>query len=126
MHGLVAMVWVRTRRRWGGWLALAALMLQLALSFGHVHAEDMPVRGGAVAVQTAGGGNADGSDDKHHRHGDCAVCVAIHIAATGLASKPPRPAMPALYAPSWLTVSDVGPTAPKSRQPFQARAPPQG
>src|SRR5262245_62321691 len=34
------MSWFRTRARWGSWLALFALALQLTLSFAHVHLGD--------------------------------------------------------------------------------------
>ena len=38
---MTTMRWFRTRSRWGSCLALVALALQLALSFGHIHLKDV-------------------------------------------------------------------------------------
>ena len=46
------MRWVRTNRRWGTWLALAAMALQLVLSFGHIHLEKL-ASGSAIASMAA-------------------------------------------------------------------------
>src|SRR5262245_32631294 len=45
------MGWLRSRSRWGSYLALFALAFQLALSFGHVHIEGgEPLSGHASAL----------------------------------------------------------------------------
>ncbi len=44
------MRWSRINRRWGGRLALFALALQLGLSFGHIHAEDLGLATSTNAV----------------------------------------------------------------------------
>ena len=43
----------RIGRKWGGCLALFALALQLILSFGHVHTEDLGLAAPAEAVSIA-------------------------------------------------------------------------
>src|ERR1700738_4386137 len=44
------MRWVRTNRRWSTWLALAAMTLQLVLSFGHVHLEKFAAGSAIVSL----------------------------------------------------------------------------
>src|SRR5258708_34669461 len=54
------MLWVRTNRRIGAAVALFALAVQLALSFGHVHLDKAALFAPAAiaAPQTASGGRA--------------------------------------------------------------------
>ena len=48
------MRWVRCNNRFGSWLALAALALQIVVSFGHVHL-DRVAPSAAVAVAGCAG-----------------------------------------------------------------------
>lgn len=120
------MGWVRARRRLGVWLALFALALQLVLSFGHIHAEDFAAPNpGVLTLAAADGGPAD--DDDHHGagHADCAICAVIHLAGTLLLPPPPLVQLPAAESLAWLAAIDRQDAVRASRQPFQARAPPQ-
>lgn len=116
------MGWVRAWRKLGGWLALLALALQLALSFGHIHAEDFA----APKLAAADGGPADDDDHRGAGHADCAICAVIHLAATLLLPPPPPLVqLPAAESLAWLAAIDRHDAARTARQPFQARAPPQ-
>lgn len=124
------MDWVRTQRTWSGWLALAALVLQLTLSFGHIHAEDFPGIGGGVTAGQAAAlhadGDAGGDNDRSIRHADCATCATVHLAVAPLPAPPSQAPWPARNAHDWRAASDAYDVAQASRQSFQARAPPRG
>jgi hypothetical protein len=76
------MRWVRTNRRCGSWLALAAMALQLVLSFGHLHLDKFA--SGSIAA-TAADAKAPASKPSPAQHpandGDdyCAICATIHL-----------------------------------------------
>ena len=82
-------------RRFGSWLALAALALQLVVSFGHVHLDGVHRTYPALAVSGSGAqasqlpaphpGN-DADDDY------CAICATIFLAANSFL--PPAPQLP--------------------------------
>src|SRR5258705_9947056 len=88
------MLWVRTNRRIGAAVALFALAVQLALSFGHVHLDKAALFAPAAiaAPQTASGGDAPPDPDRRPGPGDF---FAI-FATPRLASNPllPEPAPP--------------------------------
>src|SRR5258705_9896143 len=72
------MLWVRTNRRIGAAVALFALAVQLALSFGHVHLDKAALFAPAAiaAPQTArGGGAPPGPDPPAGRGGFCRDCA---------------------------------------------------
>jgi hypothetical protein len=121
----VAMGWVRTRRKLGGWLALFALALQLALSLGHIHAEDFAPKPGLATLAHADESPAEDGDHHGLGHADCAICAVIHLGATLLLPVPPQVPLPATDNFAWLAATDRHDLPRASRQPFQARAPPQ-
>ena len=111
MHcrGQVLFGWprLRARREWGRgeadqcigfaqtsnrrtWLALIALTLQMAVSFGHMHRDDLglpPVikAGQALALTDATGAPAGPADEDHHPASDhyCPICASIALIGTG-------------------------------------------
>jgi hypothetical protein len=116
------MGWVRNRRRFGGWLALFALALQLALSFGHIHPEDFAAANpaGVAAAHSGSVPSAPVGD-----HDDCPICAAIHLAGTLLLPAPP--AIPLAVIPAFTRIDAPAPSepAPAPAQFFQARGPPE-
>jgi len=123
--GVSPMRWVRSSRRFGAWLALAALVLQLAVSFGHVHLDGAP-RAAIVDAAAAAPGSAPLPDQQpgDHAHDYCAICAAIHLAAGVFV--PPAPQVEAPFASQPIEHIDRVTTAFVSarRAPFQSRAPP--
>jgi hypothetical protein len=87
-------------RRCGVYLALAALTLQLALSFGHIHAHDIATpqithsKAGAVS-SWHGPAKLEAStqlpsklaDDDEH----CPICFSSFLLSTSFVPDPPRP-----------------------------------
>ncbi|MGO9360254.1 MAG: hypothetical protein ACLP1D_21720 [Xanthobacteraceae bacterium] len=111
-------------RRIGSYLALTALVLQIALAFGHFHA-DGSVR--PVAARAAGTelsrplpAQLPGDADEY-----CAICASIAVASS--TSVPDAPQLP---SPADFDRIDRSPVAAISsvfdarRTPFQSRAPP--
>jgi hypothetical protein len=87
------MRWFRRHVRHGSWLALVALVINLTLAFGHVHAVggNAPERSGVLMAAIAG---VDGSQNRHHpsdSHPDylCPICMATAVMGNGLAPTPP-------------------------------------
>jgi hypothetical protein len=120
------MSWVRRRRRFGGYLALAGLVLQLALSFGHVHLGD--INGNARSVIVWANAPASPSSPAKHPSNDaddyCAICATMHLASTSLL--PDAPLLPppfGLQSVEHFNHVAIIFVAPR-RTPFQSRAPP--
>jgi hypothetical protein len=122
------MRWVRTKRRSGAWLALAAMALQLVLSFGHIHLEDLKGGGNGVvtaaaskaasAHQDPAGGPAGDADDY------CPICAVLHLAAASFV--PDAPVLPVPFAFHAIAHASQPTFASVllRRAPFQSRAPP--
>ena len=112
---------IRQWRKTGAALGLFALVLQLWLSFGHVHAEHVA----AAQIETAALAAPSGHDDDATLHRDlCAICVTAQ-----LLSSSPVPSAPVLTDLPAIAVADHAPlvgrstpaTAPRR---FLARASP--
>jgi hypothetical protein len=112
-----------TRLRLSGWLALFALAIQFAVSFGHMHRDEFVHgrRGTTVLTQGAGGAGAplDGDDDL-----TCDICANVHLAGTLLLPAPPAIALPAEIAIGRLTAAEHTATPPAVALAFNARGPP--
>jgi hypothetical protein len=120
------MTWVRGRLRFGSWLALVALAIQLALSFGHIHAEDFATTADnqtSINVDHAGGGSSD-SDHHDLDHHDCDICATIALLATLVISSPPALTVLATHSVVSHVVVENRRQVPATSRPFQARAPP--
>jgi hypothetical protein len=118
------MHWFRARQSLSSYLALFALALQLALSFGHVHLDDLALgKTPITAAQKASDLGTPGGTVPDRDEG-CAICAVIGLAGTPLL--PDAPALvfadsqhPAVFSELIaLFVSDP------RREHFQARAPP--
>lgn len=119
----------RYHGRVGSWLALAALALQIAVSFGHVHLEGIARSDPAPFASATGGRNSQsvlahqpgttGDEDDY-----CPICASIYLTANSFV-----PAAPLLPLPSLSdAVEHFSRNAPVfdvlRRLAFQSRAPP--
>ncbi len=120
------MRWVYNRRL-GSWLALAALALQLVVSFGHVHLDGVhrtypaPAVSGlaAQASQLPAPHPGNDADDDY-----CAICATIFLAANSFLPPAPQLPVPFVSRPiEHFARVAVGFIVPR-RAPFQSRAPP--
>jgi hypothetical protein len=121
------MHWVRTKGRCGSWLALAAMALQLVLSFGHVHLEKLSTDS-AVASIAASQAPSPQQGPAQHPAGEaddyCAICATMHLASSSFL--PDAPQLPVPFGSrtiehfSYFNFTFVSP----QRAAFQSRAPP--
>jgi hypothetical protein len=140
------MGWVRIHKRYGAWPGLAALALQLVLSFGHVHIGNVHIGGAVEALgiaaakslynshrQSAGVTLAQApqkspAQNSHRNSGDdddyCAICASIFLASTASAAQPPQLPVPLGFERvAQVFASERGISASRPTY-FQSRAPP--
>ena len=126
------MRWFRKHIGQGSWLALVALAVNFALTFGHVHALDghdterpliLAIAAGDSGQSHSGQSQSNPSD--HHADYNCPICMAVTIMGTALGSTPPA-ALPIELAEVRIDRAiDQRLSAPQSpRASFQSRAPP--
>lgn len=120
------MQWFRSRIRFGTRLALFAFAIQIALSFGHVHADGLVAHSSKSAVSASAAVPAGIGDPI--RNGladfDCPICALIQMVSASAPATAPTMALPAMVTPLWLEApSAVALTGPTHRA-FEARAPP--
>jgi hypothetical protein len=120
------MNWFRRTSSFNGHLALFALVVQLVLSFGHVHLDQHGVANSAAASKIA-----NVSDSEQVPVGNvpdsyefCAICAIISLSGSLVVPEPP--ALVVFTTPSETLVLDRGVVlvARYERAQFQARAPP--
>ena len=93
------MDWWRSRRRRGAGLGLLALLVQIALSFGHLHLQDIRPASAQFAATATQPAQVDPGPARRHvppglPDDDCPLCIAVHMAASGLLSVPPAMNIP--------------------------------
>jgi hypothetical protein len=119
-------------RQCGAYLALVALALQLALSFGHLHPRDISASGIALAKASADGwhqARVEVSKQSPSKLADdddlCPVCISGFLLSTSFVPDAPQPpvsfAFESIDHHFALTIALV---AAIRRTPFQPRAPP--
>ena len=118
------MNWFRTHVKSGSRLALLALAIQFALSFGHFHAE-MVRAAPVLQAALADAGVQSPADHDTDRHGtDCAICAVLSLANNFLSATPPLLELPqavALVPPAGRAeFAHLG----SAYTAFQSRAPP--
>jgi hypothetical protein len=122
------MGWFRTNRRGGGALALLALLIQLAVAFGHVHARPAQVSALAapIAAVLATSPAGDPALDPDHPAAGlaCDLCAILSLGST--ADTPQAPVVLALprvaASPVWHAGANV--VVARRHLAAQSRAPP--
>jgi hypothetical protein len=114
------MRWFRTNVRAGTWCALVAMALQLALTFGHVHASV----GSAASPQLTAQGLLARTDGPRvplkPLIDHCATCAVIHMAGAGVPPAALSLPLPRPVAAARLSFS--GNSEPTSSRPLRVRA----
>jgi len=127
---LTTMSWFRSRSRFGSYLALFALAFQLAVSFGHVHVDEIarPTAGGAAFASTQSGDkvNAPSSPAGREDVADdcCPICTLIHFAGAMVPAETPPLPLPNMFGHLRLAAAVAFGLATSQTALFQARAPP--
>ena len=118
----------RSRRRFGAALGLFALLLQLALTFAHIHPDDLFPSASGAAAQVADGSQAGGRDPDRSTpgapHDDCPLCAVMHLAGTIVLPDAPALAVPTQFTTADFAATEFAPLFIPRRLPFQTRAPP--
>jgi hypothetical protein len=121
------MRWFRANAKFGGRLALFALALQIALSFGHIHREDIygPARATAAIAAAAVADNSAPSD-RSSKHSDdyCAICATMSLLGSSFVATAPQLPLPVVshFIDHVDRVAAI--FVPTRRASFQSRAPP--
>jgi hypothetical protein len=123
-----SMRWIHgTNKRWNTWLALAAMALQLILSFGHIHLEKLTSGSFIARVTTSKAPSSQQIPTQHpanEAEDFCAICATIDLASSSFL--PDAPLLPVPFASR--TIEHFGSfnsifVSPQ-RAAFQSRAPP--
>jgi hypothetical protein len=126
-----SMNWFRSTIRPFAQLALFALAVQMVVSFGHMHRDDLglpPLATGHWAYFPSGvaqvlTGPAD--RDQYPLSDDyCPICASIALLATGAPPLPPVTVAPPLISLVWSSPFSLYLAATQATFSFQARAPP--
>src|SRR4029077_3801976 len=119
------MHWVRKNCRLGSWAALFALCMQLALSLGHIHLEDIQAspKAAAAQLQDQAGGPAD-DDHGKPEHDFCAICAALSLTSSSVLPTVSLLPVPAYRPYEWVSDFRTAQVSSDFHFHFQARAPP--
>jgi hypothetical protein len=116
------MKWFRSNIKQGARLALLALVVQFALSFGHFHAVAAPT---APELQSAQQRQPASDHDSDRQQGDaCAICAVVALANTALLATPPVLPLPQAVQPKCPATDVAFIHLNSARGAFQPRAPP--
>jgi hypothetical protein len=122
------MVWLRSRLKPSSYVALFAMALQLALSFGHIHLDYVSAGSGQTSVQRAASATLAGlraADELPAQPGDeCAVCALIALANSLIMPLPALLPVPMQFAVAQHEAALVFHLTAVTLRSFQARAPP--
>ena len=129
------MRWFRTRSRQVSCLALLALAMQLALSFGHIHVREVvgetysaaSIEASALAsVSDEQRASAKPADSSHREHEDeyCAIYAINGLIGSAQHAEPPALRLPLRIGRAEHTFGYEAPLAELHHVLFRARAPP--
>lgn len=107
-------------------LALFALALQLVVSFGHVHADELTGQPLDIAsTEHAGEAQAAAGDtDTDHHDDHCDICATLYALASAQIAAPPLLPLPRAFGPVEQPIRAHATAANSHRAQFQSRAPP--
>jgi hypothetical protein len=121
------MGWVHRHKHHGAVLALIALALQIALTFGHVHLRGLAGGSHGLIAQQVRLALVPGQLPAQHP-GDaddyCAICASIFLASSAFAASPPQLVVPANFRRIEHPLDAASPVIQPLRLAFRSRAPP--
>jgi len=124
------MRWIRSYIRGLARLALFALVVQIVLTFDHVHIDSLTLTSAeavqSTAVDQAALATADGKNQKSHGTADtdCPICALIQLASTSTPSVALPLPVPTPLGETILEVPEATRFAATRAFAFQARGPP--
>jgi len=125
------MDWFRLRVRSAAGLALFALAVQMVLSFGHMHRDDLglpPLAGSdptqIASAATPGSASPAGHQQQPASDDYCPICASIAILSIWMPALPPVLVSPEPIRRVWAPVAALQSSPTLVSLSFQARAPP--
>jgi hypothetical protein len=118
------MKWFRSKLRQGSRVALFALAVQFALSFGHFHGVVTAAAPFAVSLSVQQQQPASDHDSNRHPDDTCAICAVMAMANAALFAAPPALPLPQAAEFSPLATDAEFVLVNSIRVAFQPRAPP--
>jgi hypothetical protein len=125
------MRWLRSRLRSCTQLALFALAVQMVLSCGHMHRDDLglpplPLPDGIQFTSGTTPTSVGSADQDHHPASNdyCPICVSVALVATARPSLPPVLVEPVSMRRERPSETPVQRPSTQIWRSFQARAPP--
>jgi Protein of unknown function (DUF2946) len=125
------MDWFRANIRSGTWLALLALTLQMAVSFGHMHRHDLGlpplIKADQTQTLTDDAATPAGPGDQDHHSGPdhyCPICASIALIGTGAPALAPVLVVPTSIVRVSLSEKPLYLRRSRLALSFQARGPP--
>lgn len=115
------MQWIRSNIKLGARAVLFALVVQLAFSFGHIHAVSAQT---APSIQSTQQLPAPSHDGDHHPDDFCAICAVVAMAATAMAATPPALPVPQVFERAHPPIDATFVLPRYARAAFQSRGPP--
>ena len=132
MWASIGMKWLRSNIKHGSRLALFALALQFALSFGHFHGGVTQAAPGSTNSLSAADPVSEDAQqqpasnhDSDQQQGDvCAICAVVALANAMLFATPPLLLLPQAIEILYLSTDAEFAHLNSARVAFQPRAPP--
>jgi hypothetical protein len=125
------MRWFRDNVRHGSWLALVALTINFALSFGHVHVAGRVSESNTILAalglsdhDKAQGQSNNGHSDSPQADDLCPICLATSAIANAMAAAPPVLPLQLAVITADRAIVPVRLVIAQPRAPFQSRGPP--
>jgi hypothetical protein len=120
------MRWFRSNKKTGGRLALFALALQLVLSFGHIHRDDIygPARAAASAPVTEKSPSLPSDQPSKHGSDYCAICATMSLLGNSSVAQAPQLPVPSVSHTAEQIDRVAGTFIATPRASYQSRAPP--
>lgn len=116
------MRWFRVQGRASAWVALAALLIQFAVSFGHIHLDH--AHSAPPAVSDAAKADPHGAPDEDRADQACAICILNQMVGSVQTAAPPAVLLTLVsHAAEHTFVSERIAAEPPSAA-FRSRAPP--
>lgn len=121
------MRWFRSHRRVPSALAMFALLLQLALSFGHIHVGHAESNFAATDHDRApaiGRAAPDPQDSDGHEDRYCPIYASLQLIGSAQLATPPAVALPHAFGAANLALGAAALVTEAPRCGFRSRAPP--
>jgi hypothetical protein len=126
--GMVSrMGWVHRHKHRGAVLAVIALALQIALTFGHVHLRGLAGGSHGLIAEQFRLAHVPGQLPAPHPGDDddyCAICASIFLASSVFTASPPQLVVPVNFQRIEHSLDVASPVLQTLRLAFRSRAPP--